>query len=277
MKISEQEYNKIKIFANNMRKHALLMALNAGENSSHLGAGFSIIDIVATLYGSIMKIDPNNPEWEDRDRFILSKGHGVLGYYSALVESGIIEEEVLKSFEQPDSEFLGHPVKNRKKGIEFTNGSLGMGLSVGIGVALACKKRNKNNRVFVLVGDGECNEGSVWEAAMAASKFKLDNLVAIIDKNGFQLGGECQEVMPVFDMKKCWEGFGWDVSEINGHEIREIYDVLSLTPKKKPHVIIANTCKGKGVLFAENNNTWHHAVLTKSNYDLAMKSLEESV
>ena len=257
-----------------MKKHLLNTALAAGASSSHFGGGLSIIDITATLYGAIMKVDARNPECCDRDRFILSKGHGVLGYYSALVESGFIPEEDLLTFEKTGTYLLGHPVINRKKGIEFTNGSLGMGLSLGIGVALAGKSRRKDYKVYVLMGDGECNEGSVWEAAMAATQFKLDNLVAIIDRNNFQQTGSNSEIMNVGNLVEKWSSFGWDTVEVDGHDISKLYDVFcrDIVPEK-PIAIVANTVKGKGFSFAENNNAWHHAPLSKAQYELAINEL----
>jgi transketolase len=276
MESREQILQKLRQTAKRMRKHALDMAVAAAGNSSHFGGGLSIIDITATLYGAVMKIDPKNPDWDERDRFILSKGHGVLGYYAALVEAGFIPARDLETFEKTGSYLVGHPVMKREKGIEFSNGSLGMGLSLGIGVALAGKYRQKDYKVYVLMGDGECNEGSVWEAAMAASQFKLNNLTAIIDKNSFQLGGLNQDVMSVGDLTTKWSGFGWDVAEVDGHDIGVLYDTLiSKRDSLKPFAIIANTIKGKGVSFAENNNAWHHAVLTKAQYELAIAELTE--
>ena len=222
-----------------------------------------------------MKYDIQNPQWEERDRFILSKGHGALGYYSALAESGFINKEELFTFEKDGSFLLGHPVKKREKGIEFTNGSLGMGLSLGIGVSLANRMKQRSNTVYVLMGDGECNEGSVWEAFMAASQYKLTNLVAIIDRNHFQLGGNTTEVMDVGDIKNKIESFGWDVREVNGHDIVQLYNAFTEPhDKEKPLAIVANTIKGKGFSFSENNNAWHHAVLTQTNYDIAIQELK---
>lgn len=260
-----------------MRKNALDMALAAGANSSHFGSGLSIIEITATLFGAIMRYDRNNPQWSERDRFILSKGHGVLGYYTALVEAGFVPKEDLLTFEKTGSYLVGHPVINREKGIEFSNGSLGMGLSLGIGVAIAGKRRNSKYNVYVLMGDGECNEGSIWEAAMAAPQFKLDNLVAIIDKNNFQLGGTNSEIMSVGDLAGKWRSFGWDVVEVDGHNVSQLYDVFNKANiHGRPAAIIANTIKGKGVSFAENNNAWHHAVLTKSQYETAILELNKT-
>ena len=274
MNDSEKKIKKIQDMAKRMRKKVLDMALIAGTNSSHFGGGLSIIDITATLYGEIMNLDPKNPIWENRDRFILSKGHGVLGYYTALSEIGYISEEDLKTFEKDGTYLFGHPVMKRSKGIEFSNGSLGMGLSLGIGVALAGKRNNQDYNVYVLMGDGECNEGSVWEAAMAGPHYKLDNLVAILDKNNLQQTGTNSEIMSVGDLSSKWKSFGWKVFEIDGHNVTEIYNTfLSAKDLNCPVAIVANTIKGKGFTFAENNNAWHHAPLSSSQYEAALKEL----
>jgi transketolase len=267
---------KLEEMSKRIRKNALDMALAAGAKSSHFGAGLSIIEITATLYGAIMRYDRNDPKSSERDRFILSKGHGVLGYYAALIEAGFVPKDDLLTFEKTESCLVGHPVINKEIGIEFSNGSLGMGLSLGIGVAISGKRKNSKYKVYVLMGDGECNEGSVWEAAMAASHFKLDNITVIIDKNNFQLGGPTSEIMSVGDLAAKWRSFGWDVVEVDGHNISELYDAFTKeTAPGKPFAVIANTVKGKGVSFAENNNAWHHAVLTKSQYDIAVAELNK--
>jgi len=274
MNDSEKKIKNIQDMAKRMRKKVLDMALIAGANSSHFGGGLSIIDITATLYGEIMNLDPKNPKWENRDRFILSKGHGVLGYYTALSEIGYISEEDLKTFEKDGTYLFGHPVMKRSKGIEFSNGSLGMGLSLGIGVALAGRRKNKDYKVYVLMGDGECNEGSVWEAAMAGPHYRLDNLVAILDKNNLQQTGTNSEIMSVGDLSSKWKSFGWEVFEIDGHNVTEIYNTfLSTKELNSPVAIVANTIKGKGFTFAENNNAWHHAPLSSSQYEAALKEL----
>ena len=271
----EKKIIEIQDMAKRMRKKVLDMALTAGANSSHFGGGLSIIDITATLYGQIMNLDPKDPEWIERDRFILSKGHGVLGYYTALSEIGYISEEDLRTFEKDGTYLFGHPVMNRSKGIEFTNGSLGMGLSLGIGVALAGKRKKIDYKVYVLMGDGECNEGSVWEAAMAGPHYKLDNLVAIIDKNNLQQTGTNSEIMSVGDLVSKWKSFGWQVFEIDGHDVPEIYDTfLNVKDQTGPVAIVANTVKGKGFSFSENNNTWHHAPLSASQYEAALEELK---
>jgi len=275
-----KDHNKIIMnlenMARRMRRRMLDMAVSAGANSSHFGGGLSIIDITATLYGEIMNLNPENPEWEERDRFILSKGHGVLGYYTALSEVGFIPEEDLETFGKNGTYLYGHPVMNRSKGIEFSNGSLGMGLSLGIGVALAGKRKKMDYKVYVLLGDGECNEGSVWEAAMAGSHFQLDNLVAILDRNNFQQTGSNKDIMSVENLASKWESFGWNVSEIDGHNISEIYDALKAVKNQKgPNAIVARTIKGKGFSFSENNNDWHHAALSSSQYEVALKELDD--
>ena len=271
----KKNLKKISLFALNCRKNILEMALSAGANSSHFGGALSVIEIISVLFSSIMSIDKNNPQWENRDRFILSKGHGCLAYYAALSELGYISKDELQTFEKDDSNLLGHPVINRKLGIDFSNGSLGMGLSLGIGVAMSGKKRKKTFDVYVILGDGECNEGSVWEAAMAAPNFNLDNLYVIIDKNNFQQTGSNKEIMNSYDLKKKWTSFGWSTEEIDGHNIHDIVSFFKKGKKiHKPKALIANTIKGKGFSFSENNNQWHHSVLSKSLYDQGLKELK---
>jgi transketolase len=275
MESRDQVIPRIMHLAQRMRRHVLDMALSAGATASHLGGGLSCVDIAATLYGAVMKIDAQNPEGAERDRFILSKGHGVLAHYAALAEAGFIPVAELQTFEKSWTDLLGHPVINRKKGIEFSNGSLGMGLSLGIGVALPGKKRNRQYKVYVVMGDGECNEGSVWEAAMAAGNYKLDNLVGIIDRNNFQQTGSNLEIMSSGDVAAKFAAFGWEAKEIDGHNIGEIYDTLSLgNSPGRPLAIVAHTVKGKGFSFSENNNAWHHAALSKSQYEAALAELD---
>ncbi len=271
-----EDIEKIKSFAFNIRKSILEMALAAGASSAHFGGALSITEIISTLFAYKMKIDMKNPSWEGRDRFILSKGHACLAYYAALCEIGFISKEELKTFEKDDTNLLGHPVLNKKIGIEFSNGSLGMGLSLGIGVALSSQKKNAKFNVYVVLGDGECNEGSVWEAAMAAPNFKLNNLYALIDKNNFQQTGSNKEIMNVNSLKDKWSSFGWHTVELDGHNVNDLYKYFRESEEiKKPKAIIANTVKGKGFSFSENNNDWHHSVLTKSFYEKALKELKK--
>ncbi len=260
----------IKSAAHDIRKKCLDVALAAGANATHFGGGISIVDILATLYFNVMNYDVKNPKWEKRDRFILSKGHGVLGYYVTLTKIGFLTDSELSTFEQNGTILPGHPLINKNKGIEFTNGSLGMGLAVGIGNAIAAKKKGLTYRTFVLLGDGECNEGSVWEAAMAAPHYGLDNLIAIVDRNNYQLSGANSDIMNLGDLRKKFDSFGWHAIEIDGHDIPSIYMALNEDSAGKPKAIIANTIKGKGFSFSENGNEWHHAVLTQKHYDLGV-------
>ena len=259
---------KIKDFSIEVRKNILEMAFVAGASSSHFGGALSIVELISLLFSHKMKINKDDPSCPERDRFILSKGHACLAYYAALCAVGYITKDKLKTFEKDDSDLLGHPVINRKLGIDFSNGSLGMGLSLGIGVAIALKKNKKKNNVFVILGDGECNEGSVWEAAMTAPNLNLKNLYAIIDNNNFQQTGSNKEIMNTESLSQKWSSFGWETVEVDGHDIEKLYKVFEDNNKlSKPKAIIAKTIKGKGFSFSENNNDWHHAVLSKTLYE----------
>ena len=276
MSLSKEKLKSIKSFSFNLRKNILDMSLTAGASSSHFGGALSIVEIISVLFSHVMQINNENPNWEKRDRFILSKGHACLAYYAALCEKGFIKKEELKTFEKDNSNLLGHPVLNHKIGIDFSNGSLGMGLSLGIGLAISSKKKGLNFKTYVIVGDGECNEGSVWEAAMAAPNLKLDNLYVIVDKNNFQQTGSNKEIMNTDSLKDKWNSFGWHTTEVDGHNIEEIIKNFNkLSTQAKPKAIIANTVKGKGFSFSENNNDWHHSVLTKKMYDQALEELKK--
>lgn len=270
-----KEIKKIEEFSFKIKKNILEMAYSAGINSSHFGGALSIVDVVSALFGHVMQIDYKDPMNEDRDRFILSKGHACLAYYAALCEIGYIDKKDLKTFEKNDSNLLGHPVRNEKIGIDFSTGSLGMGLSLGIGLAISFLKKSKQNKVFVVLGDGECNEGSVWEAIMAAPKFNLKNLYAIIDNNKYQQTGTNKEIMPNDNLLNKFKNFGWSAKKVNGHSIKEIHNYFETTKNiNKPKALIANTIKGKGFSFSENNNEWHHAILTEKLYKKAVEELE---
>ncbi len=257
-----------------MRKNALKMALAAGNNGAHLGGGLSIIEIMATLYGHVMNYNKNNYKSRKRDRFILSKGHSTLGYYTALEAAGIISEEQLLTFEQNGGYLPGQPSMNYDLGIEYSSGSLGLGLSYGIGLAMASRLNDCPYNVYVLLGDGECNEGTVWEAAMFAAYNKVSNLTAVIDANSLQSDGPTSDVLGM-DLEQVWRGFGWDVRMVkDGHNIKELIETFEAPGiKNKPRVIIAHTVKGKGVSFMENNNEWHHNRLTQLQYDEALSEI----
>jgi transketolase len=269
------DVKKVEDMAKKMRRKILDVSYSCNVGV-HIGGGLSMVDIMATLYSAVLRYDAKNPAWEDRDRFILSKGHGAIGYYSALLEAGIIPEEVFATFQENESDLTAHPVMNIPLGIESSNGSLGQGLSMGVGLAIAAKKKSKKHRIFVLLGNGECNEGSVWEAIMSAANFKLDNLIAIVDNNGFQNDGDSETIMDCGDFGDKWKGFGWNVCSVNGHNIAELYNAfVGCNVENKPKVVIAKTVKGKGVSFMENNNEWHHNRLTKMNYDHALQEIGE--
>jgi Transketolase, N-terminal subunit len=268
----------IEEMAKKMRKTAIDMAFNVGKKGAHLGPGLSSIEILACLYGGVMNINPKNPNWEGRDYFIPSKAHCVLSYYTALAYSGFFELDELNTFELNESELGGHPVMNLNKGIEFSGGSLGMGLSQGVGIALSRKRKKGESNVFVLIGDGECNEGAIWEASMSAANFRLDNLIVIIDNNKLQYDGKTDEVMNLYSLYDKFSAFGFNVCEVDGHNIESLYNKLQESIKLrngKPTVIIADTIKGKGISFIEGKKEWHHAVLSEEQYTLAVKELKE--
>ncbi len=273
MGVKHVDVYAIEQFAFRMRKRILEMSLRC-EGPTHLGGGLSIVEIMATLYGGIMNFDASDTYWEGRDRFILSKGHGVLGLYTALVEARVISEGIFQQFKKDDSPLISHPVMNLDLGIESSNGSLGQGLSLAVGMAIAARKKSATHRIYVLMGDGECNEGSVWEAAMSAAQYKLGNIVAVIDNNGFQSDGTTEDVLSSASLASKWKSFGWNVSEVDGHDVQGLVNALSAhLHEDRPTCLVAKTVKGKGVPFMENNNEWHHNRLTQAMYDRAMAEM----
>ena len=266
--------NNLKNFAKNIRKNIIFTAFKAGSKSAHIGGALSAADIIAVLYSDIMKMKKSKTLDENRDRFILSKGHACLALYSALVEKKFLKRKDLETFESDGSNLLGHPIINKLLGIEFSTGSLGMGLSLGVGVALAAKKKQKNYKTYVILGDGECNEGSIWESILSASHFKLDNITIIVDRNNFQQTGKNASIMDLKNLKNKFKSFGCETIEIDGHDLKKIHQALiAKNPNNKPKVIVANTIKGKGFKLFENNNNWHHSVITKSIYKEILKEL----
>ncbi len=273
----EKNFKNILILKKAILQNIIDAAYYAGASSAHIGGALSSVDIVATLFSEFIKINPKNISEVDRDYFILSKGHACLVYYAVLVELGFFSKEKLKTFEKTDSFLLGHPVINKKYGIDFSTGSLGMGLSIGVGLALSLKKKKiSNKKIYVLIGDGECNEGSIWEAVMCAHHYKLDNLNIIVDRNNLQQTGTSNDIMNLGDLKKKFLGFGCETYSVDGHNINELYSTLSeKINSEKPRAIIANTIKGKGLSFAENNNKFHHTILTKALYDKANEEIKK--
>jgi transketolase len=236
-----------------------IIEMIATAQAGHPGGSLSAADIVTALYFRVMRLDPQNPEWPDRDRFILSKGHACPVWYAALAERGYFDRAHLGTLRRLDSILQGHPDMRKTPGIDMTTGSLGQGLSAGLGMALSGKLRQKDYHVWVIIGDGETQEGSVWEAAMAAARWKTDNLTAILDRNHLQNDGCVDEQMPIEPLADKWRAFGWHVIEIDGHDMGQIVEALDTakTIKGQPTILIAHTVKGKGVSFMENIVDWH--------------------
>ncbi len=256
------------------RKKILQYILKA--KAGHTGGSLSSTDILNVLYNEVMHVSPENFSSPDRDRYVQSKGHCVEALYVVLADKGFFPEEDLNTLCQYQSKYIGHPTR-KVNGIEQNTGALGHGLPICVGTALAAKLDNKDYRVFTLMGDGELPEGSNWEAALSAAQYKLDNLCAIIDKNGLQITAATKDVCSTDPLDKKWEAFGWAVKEVNGNDIDELKNAFSSLPfeKGKPSVIIAHTTKGKGVSFMENEIKWHHGVPNKEQYDQAMNELDK--
>lgn len=273
--MEQTKLNELKEIARRIRVGSIRGVFNA--KAGHPGGSLSIADILACLYFNEMKVDPKNPKWEDRDRFVLSKGHTAPALYAALAERGFFPKEDLVTLRKIDSYLQGHPDMKGTPGVDMTTGSLGLGISAACGMALSGKIRNKDYRVYAILGDGESEEGQVWEAAMFAAHYKLDNLVAFLDLNYLQIDGKITEVMNPTPHDKKFEAFGWNVLSVDGHDVEAILAALDTarTVKGKPTVIIANTVKGKGVSFMENNVGWHGKAPNAEEYAAAMKELGE--
>lgn len=272
--MDKKEIECLKNIAKEIRVDIIEMLYRAG--SGHAGGSLSSVEIIVSLYFKVMKVDPNFPQMVDRDRFILSKGHGAPALYAVLARRGYFDKRKLNTLRQVESILQGHPDMKRTPGVDFSSGSLGHGLSVGCGMALGARFAGIKNHVFVLLGDGELNEGQIWEAAMAASKFNLTNLIAIIDRNRLQLDGTTQEIMPLEPLKEKWKAFNWHVLEVDGHDISSLVHILenAKSYNKAPVVIIAETVKGKGVSFMENNYIWHGKPLSREEYQQALLELK---
>ena len=272
------EYNKeelrLKDKATDLREKIIKMIYLARDG--HVGPSLTLAEVISCLYFRILNIKSEDPAWENRDRLILSKGHACPAQYSALIEKGIIQEKEISSLRQINSKLQGHPDSNKTPGIDLTSGSLGNGLSLGVGVALSGKIDNRDFKTFIIMGDGELNEGVVWEAMMTASKYKLSKLIVFVDRNKYQSSGNTEEIMPLEPLREKFNAFNWNVYEINGNSIKEILKVIdTLENNDKPHMIIANTIKGYGISFMENNNKWHKCVISEKDYDIAMEELDK--
>ena len=270
---------ELKSIACQLRQNILTMTYTA--QSGHPGGSLSAAEIMAVLYFYEMKVDPQNPAWEDRDRFVLSKGHTCPSLYAALIEKGFLEKDEVFTLRKLGSRLQGHPDMKRTPGVEISTGSLGQGIGAAVGMALGLKMDGKkDNRVFVLLGDGECAEGMVWESVQVASKYQLDNLTIIVDKNGLQNDGFVEEIMPMGDLAAKFRAFGCEVVEVqDGHNMESLKNAFDdIRDKKgKPHCIVAHGVKGKGVSFMENVPKWHGIAPNDEEYEAAMKEVKETM
>ena len=243
--------------------------------TGHPGGALSCLEILTTLYTEKMNHNPKNPKMEGRDRLILSKGHAAPILYMNLAEQGYFKKEELKTLRQINSNLQGHPCMHKTAGVELSTGPLGLGLGAGLGMCLGERLKGNDSYIYVILGDGEIQEGSIWESAMAASKFNADHLIAILDNNGVQLDGTLEEIMPMGDIKAKWEAFGWNVIPCDGHDVSSISDAVDKAKenKGKPTLILAKTVKGKGISFMEGKNTWHGKVISDEDYKNAKAEL----
>jgi transketolase len=272
--LKPEQIRKLQVKAEEIREWVIKMAVRAGKG--HVTPAFSITDLLVVLYFDILRINPSDPRWKERDRFILSKGHGCLAFYAVLAEAGFFPTDLLESFSQLGSPLGGHPDRFRSPGVEASTGSLGHGLYVGTGMAWAGKFDKTDYHVVVLMGDGETDEGSIWEAAMFASHHRLDNLIGIVDRNRLQMTDATERVVSLEPVTEKWRSFGWSVQEIDGHDLPQIRESLSLafaSHQGKPHLILAHTVKGKGVSFMENRPEWHFRIPSTDETAQAMEEI----
>jgi transketolase len=272
MPIQADERTRLEAEAREIRR-LILTTLNKSQ-AGHPGGSLSAVEILTALYFHVLCIDPAQPTWPDRDRFILSKGHAAPVYYVTLARRGYFPVAELATHDTLNSRLQGHPDMRKTPGVDMSSGSLGQGLSVGVGLALGARMAKKSYRVFCLLGDGECEEGQVWEAAMSAFKFGLDNLTAIVDWNGLQLTGTLAETMPMPSWPSLWDDMGWEVQQINGHDLPALIGALE-APRSpgKPRVVLAHTVKGKGVSFMENRVEWHAKPISNGELERALADL----
>ncbi|MDR2146179.1 MAG: transketolase [Tannerella sp.] len=273
----KEEIRQLEYIAAQTRKTLLEVIYRA--KGGHIGGGLSSLNMLVALYFHTLKVDPENPHKEGRDRFIMSKGHCVEALYSVLHARGFISSELLNTYGSRGSLLAGHPTV-KVPGVEVNTGALGHGLSIGVGLAIAAKMDEKNYKTYVLMGDGEQGEGSVYEAAMAAHQYKLNNLVAIMDRNGLQISDTTEKVMSLEPVSQRWNALGWEVCEINGDNMQEIVETLDnidFADSRQPHLIVSKTTKGKGISFMENVLKWHHGVPKEAEYREALRELEANI
>lgn len=270
--LSEPEIHSL---CKRMRLHAMDMALAAGNRGAHISGSLSCIEIYAVLYGTILNYDLDNLLWDGRDRFIAGKEHARLAEFPARAEMGFYPIEMLNTYEQNDGLLVGHQLR-KGLGVEYGSMSLGMEMPFVVGKAIISKQMSKTYRIFCLMGDAECEEGSVWESFISAAHYRLDNLTVIIDRNYMSVDGRTEDLMAQRDMQQKMESFGWESVTVDGHDIHQLIEALSYRPAGKPYAIIAQTTKGKGVSFIENNKAWHQAVLNEEQYRKAIEEIKNS-
>lgn len=270
--VSQKNADRLASMAKRMRLKAIDMALQAGNYGSHIGGSLSCVEILAVLYGEVLQYDVRHPMDKNRDRFLPSKNHCVLAHIPALAEAGFLSSEEILEFQKDGGRLTGYP-QRPEIGLEYSGGSLGMAISVGIGLALAAREQKRPSRIYVLLGDGELNEGCVWEAFMAAAHYRLDNLTAIVDRNRLSYDGDTENVMGLESLEKKLDSFNWHVSRCSGHSIQELLYAFRDETPGFPHAIIADTVKGKGVSFIENRPEWHHHRLSQAEYEQAREEI----
>lgn len=272
--ITDTEIQRLKDMAQRMKLDALDMIKTAGPKGAHIGGGFSCMEIMAVLYGSVLRTDPENALAPERDRLLISKNHCTLAHFPALAEKGFISKDELGSYVQDGSRLIGYPYAP-DIGIEYSGGSLGMAISVGVGMAISSKKKGLENHIYVLMGDGELDEGSVWEGLMSAAHFKLSNLTVIIDRNHLCYDGTTDDIMTLGDLGAKFKAFGFNTVGCDGHDVKDLLRAFSDKADDRPNAVIAETVKGHGLSFAENLPEWHHKAMTDSQYEQALKEISE--
>lgn len=269
--MNPEKKQELDFLANNIRQDIVKAAFVAGDNGCHLGGCLSLAETLSVLYSGYVHFNPSGIE--NRDRVIMSKGHGALALYSILHQKGLVSEDDLASFEHNGSEYTAHAHKNLTKGIEYTGGSLGLGMTFATGVAYACKRKGLGSRVYCILGDGELNEGVIWESLMFAAQKKLSNLTIIVDYNHLQIGGFIEDIINLSPLEDKLKAFGFNVQVVNGHDVEELDAAFASQSNDLPNAIIAETVKGKGVSFAENKYKWHYGVVTETRFNKAMNEL----
>ena len=269
--INKETVQSIVEMSNTMRLRMMDLTYKAGKNGSHIGGSLSSVEILATLYKTILHIDFS--DFEKRDRLILSKGHAALAQYCALENIGILSKEETDTFEDNGSYYISHSKRDIRKGLEFSGGSLGLGMSFAVGVALSCRLKGFKNHIYVILGDGECNEGIIWEALMSVANYNLVNLTVIVDQNNLQVDGSTETVMNMGSLKDKFNSFGFNTIETDGHSVTDLLQAFGNRDKNRSNAIIAKTIKGKGISFMENKYNWHHNVLNETRYNKALSEL----